>query len=77
MAAGIPLRSSSGQRHSDSSDTGQYVEGMLVQHDAYGKGRITEVHGYGAMRTIKIRFQAGGERSFRADKAKLTIVRSS
>ena len=48
---------------------------MLVQHDAYGKGRITEVRGYGEMLTVKIRFHTGGERSFRADRAKLTIVR--
>ena len=70
IEAGISPRQSSSP-----VDTGPYVEGMLVQHDAYGKGRITEVHGYGAMRTVKIRFQTAGERSFRVDKAKLTIVR--
>ena len=76
MEAGIPLRSSA-SRHAGTAEAGQFVEGMLVQHDAYGKGRITEVRGYGAMRTVKIRFQTAGERSFRADKAKLTIVRGN
>jgi DNA helicase II / ATP-dependent DNA helicase PcrA len=76
MEAGIPLRPSAA-RHTGAADMGQFVEGMLVQHDAYGKGRITEVRGFGAMRTVKIRFQTAGERSFRADKAKLTIVRGS
>ncbi len=55
---------------------GAYREGMLVQHEEYGLGRITEVSGYGAMQKIKIRFQVGGERSFRVDMAKLTIVRN-
>ena len=73
MEAGIPLRTAADRGSTGTTDT--YVEGMLVQHDAYGKGRITEVHGYGAMRTVKIRFQTAGERSFRLDKAKLTIVR--
>src|SRR5262249_36184525 len=52
-----------------------YREGMLVQHATYGLGRITDVHGYGPMRTVKIRFQVGGERSFRVNMAKLTVVR--
>ena len=54
---------------------GTYREGMLVQHNTYGLGRITDVHGYGTMKTVKIRFQVGGERSFRANMAKLTIIR--
>jgi DNA helicase II / ATP-dependent DNA helicase PcrA len=57
------------------SDGDDYREGMLVQHATYGLGRITDVHGYGPMRTVKIRFQVGGERSFRVNMAKLTIVR--
>jgi DNA helicase-2/ATP-dependent DNA helicase PcrA len=56
-------------------DGDDYREGMLVQHATYGLGRITDVHGYGPMRTVKIRFQVGGERSFRVNVAKLTIVR--
>jgi DNA helicase-2/ATP-dependent DNA helicase PcrA len=51
-----------------------YTEGMLVRHDTYGVGRITEVSGYGALRKIKIRFKTHGEKTFVADKAKLTLV---
>jgi DNA helicase-2/ATP-dependent DNA helicase PcrA len=70
--AGIPVRSSTPRNETEDR---RYAPGMLVQHDAYGKGRITEVRGYGEMLTVKIRFHTGGERSFRADRAKLTIVR--
>jgi DNA helicase-2/ATP-dependent DNA helicase PcrA len=53
-----------------------YAEGMLVRHETYGMGRITEVSGYGALRKVKIRFGAHGERTFVASKAKLEIVRA-
>jgi DNA helicase-2/ATP-dependent DNA helicase PcrA len=55
---------------------GNYSEGLVVKHPAYGKGIITEVSGYGAMRRLKIRFQTAGERSFIADKVQLEIVRN-
>jgi DNA helicase-2/ATP-dependent DNA helicase PcrA len=51
-----------------------YVEGMLVRHDTYGHGKVTEVSGSGALRKVKIRFSAAGERTFLAAKAKLAIV---
>jgi DNA helicase-2/ATP-dependent DNA helicase PcrA len=76
LEAGIPLRARR-ETAGQSSDAQQFAEGMLVRHDAYGTGRITQVSGYGAMRTVKIRFGSGGERAFRVDKAKLTIVRKS
>jgi DNA helicase II / ATP-dependent DNA helicase PcrA len=53
----------------------RYAEGMLVRHDSYGVGRITQVSGYGALRKLKIRFSAHGEKTFIADKVKLEIVR--
>jgi DNA helicase-2/ATP-dependent DNA helicase PcrA len=56
---------------------GGYAEGMLVRHDTYGQGRVTEVSGYGAMRKIKIRFSSHGEKTFVADKVKLAIVRKA
>ncbi len=56
------------------ADTNEYEEGMLVRHDAYGVGKVTSVSGYGAMRTVKVRFPTAGERAFRVDKAKLEIV---
>jgi DNA helicase-2/ATP-dependent DNA helicase PcrA len=52
-----------------------YAEGMLVRHPNYGTGRIIEVSGYGALRKVKIRFSAAGERSFIADKVTLEVVR--
>ena len=54
-----------------------YTEGMLVRHDTYGVGRITSVSGYGAMRRVKIRFSAAGERTFVAGKAKLEILQQA
>jgi DNA helicase-2/ATP-dependent DNA helicase PcrA len=74
--AGIPLRSrptdDNGTVHGDHD----FAEGMLVKHDAYGTGRVVGVDGYGAKRTVTIRFPTAGERSFRVEKAKLTIVRT-
>jgi DNA helicase-2/ATP-dependent DNA helicase PcrA len=59
-----------------SADAGdELAEGVLVRHDTYGLGRVTQVSGYGTMKTVKIRFRVGGERSFRVDKAKLTVVK--
>ena len=52
-----------------------YAEGMLVRHPNYGTGRIIEVSGYGALRKVKIRFSAAGERSFIADKVTFEVVR--
>jgi DNA helicase-2/ATP-dependent DNA helicase PcrA len=54
-----------------------YSEGMLVRHDSYGVGRVTELSGYGAMRRVKVRFSAYGEKTFVMDKVKLAIVRST
>lgn len=53
---------------------GEYVVGMLVRHDNYGNGRVTDVSGYGALRKVKVRFSTAGERTFLVEKAKLTIV---
>jgi DNA helicase-2/ATP-dependent DNA helicase PcrA len=52
-----------------------YEEGMVVEHDRYGVGRITAISGHGALRKLKIRFSTSGERTFVADKAKLVIVK--
>jgi DNA helicase-2/ATP-dependent DNA helicase PcrA len=50
-----------------------YEVGVLVHHDVYGVGRITDVSGQGVLRKLKIRFSTG-ERKFLAAKAKLAIV---
>src|SRR5262249_12780312 len=52
-----------------------FTVGMLVRHDEYGMGRITLVTGQGTQRKIKVRFRRAGERTFLADKAKLTVVK--
>jgi DNA helicase-2/ATP-dependent DNA helicase PcrA len=70
--AGIPLRSPKAEVSADGSK--EYAEGMLVKHDSYGTGKVTEVSGYGALRKIKVRFASAGERTFLAAKAKLAIV---
>ena len=57
----------------DETSTGLAV-GVLVQHDEYGLGQVTDVGGYGALRRVKIRFPGAGEKTFVADKVKLKIV---
>lgn len=51
-----------------------YEVGMMVRHNEYGVGKVTEVSGYGALRKVRVRFAAHGERAFIADKAKLAVV---
>jgi DNA helicase-2/ATP-dependent DNA helicase PcrA len=64
-----------GEPTSDGGPGGNYVEGMLVRHETYGTGRVTEVSGYGALRKVKVRFASAGERTFLTEKAKLAMVR--
>ena len=47
---------------------------MVVQHEEYGIGTITDVSGFGAMRQVKIRFPTAGEKKFVADKVKLRVI---
>jgi DNA helicase-2/ATP-dependent DNA helicase PcrA len=54
-----------------------YAEGMVVRHDVYGQGRVTEVSGYGALGRIKVRFGGHGEKTFVAAKARLAVVRNA
>src|SRR4029077_8634623 len=51
-----------------------YAEGMLVRHELYGQGRVTQVSGYGVIRKIKVRFSSHGEKTFVVEKAKFVIV---
>ncbi len=57
----------------DAPETGLAV-GLLVQHEEYGVGTVTDVSGFGALRKVKIRFPAHGEKTFVANKVKLKIV---
>ena len=73
--AGVTVRRDSSTDLPPTDDSGQdIVKGAMVRHDAYGTGRVIDVQGFGKMRTVKIRFPEAGERSFRVEKAKLTIV---
>jgi DNA helicase-2/ATP-dependent DNA helicase PcrA len=40
----------------------------------YGRGQITGVIGEGYMRRLRIRFAKHGEKTFVADKVKLTVI---
>jgi DNA helicase-2/ATP-dependent DNA helicase PcrA len=53
---------------------GDYAAGQVVQHDEYGIGQVIDVSGYGALRKLKVRFAAAGERTFVADKVKLKVI---
>jgi DNA helicase-2/ATP-dependent DNA helicase PcrA len=55
---------------------GAYVKGMMVRHEKYGMGRVTDVSGYGMSRKIRVRFPASGERTFLTARAKFAIVRA-
>ncbi len=57
------------------STDGEYVNGQVVQHDEYGIGQITDVSGYGALKRVKVRFPAAGEKTFVANKVKMKIVK--
>ncbi|MFO0847945.1 MAG: UvrD-helicase domain-containing protein [Gemmataceae bacterium] len=52
-----------------------YAVGVVVQHDEYGIGQISDVSGFGALRKLKIRFAAAGEKTFVADRVKLKVVK--
>jgi DNA helicase-2/ATP-dependent DNA helicase PcrA len=51
-----------------------YAEGMVVRHATYGRGRVVELSGHGAMRRVKVRFATAGVRTFIAEKAQLEIM---
>lgn len=57
------------------TDTG-LAKGMLVQHDEYGVGQVTDVSGFGSQRRVKLRFPGHGEKTFLMDhvRAKLKVV---
>jgi DNA helicase-2/ATP-dependent DNA helicase PcrA len=75
--AGITPRKGSQREKSSESDGQGYAVGMLVRHEKYGVGRVTEVSGYSTSRKIKVRFPSEGEKTFIADKARLAIVRKN
>jgi DNA helicase-2/ATP-dependent DNA helicase PcrA len=71
--AGVILKADSTGKKDTAGD--DYAVDMIVEHETYGRGKITSVSGVGALRKVKIRFGAAGERTFLAQKAKLTIIK--
>lgn len=57
------------------SNPDEFVVGQLVQHDEYGIGTVSQVDGVGALRKVKVRFGAMGEKTFVADKVKMRVVK--
>jgi DNA helicase-2/ATP-dependent DNA helicase PcrA len=54
-------QSAPGMAHSP--DTGLAL-GMVVQHEEYGIGTVTDLSGFGSQRRVKLRFPAHGEKTF-------------
>jgi DNA helicase-2/ATP-dependent DNA helicase PcrA len=56
-------------------DTG-LAKGMVVQHEEYGIGSVTDISGFGSQRRVKIRFPGHGEKTFLVDhvRGKLKAV---
>ena len=66
----IPLAVPPRQREND-----PYSVGTMVRHATYGVGRSNRpAWGYGATRTIKVRFQTRGEQTFRINHVKLEVI---
>ncbi|MFO0925963.1 MAG: UvrD-helicase domain-containing protein [Gemmataceae bacterium] len=51
-----------------------YIVGMLVRHQTYGVGKVIELTGFGATRTVKVRFPTQGVVPFRVAQAKLQVI---
>ena len=59
--------------HDSKSADGLSV-GVVVDHASYGRGKVLDLSGFGAMRRVRIRFARHGEKVFVVDKVKLTII---
>jgi DNA helicase-2/ATP-dependent DNA helicase PcrA len=55
-------------------DENGYAIGMIVEHNMYGRGKITDLSGVGPMRRLKIKFGRHGEKTFVVDKVKLMVI---
>ena len=49
--------------------------GTQVRHASYGEGQVIRLSGFGATRTVTIRFRTEGEKSFRISHVKLEVLR--
>ncbi len=52
-----------------------FAEGMTVNHENYGDGKVISISGVGAKQKVKVRFSSVGERTFIAQLARLKIIR--
>lgn len=68
------MRATKSRTVDEQEDASDFALGMLVRHEEYGLGKITEVRGSGFLRRVRVRFGSAGERTFVADKAKLAIL---
>src|SRR5262249_8124412 len=55
-------------------DARGFAVGVLVQHDEYGVGKITDISGFGATRQMRVMFPKSGERTFRVAQANLKVI---
>jgi DNA helicase-2/ATP-dependent DNA helicase PcrA len=63
----------------DDPDTGRpgpdgLAVGVIVDHASYGRGKVLDLSGHGALRRARIRFARHGEKVFVVQKAQLTVV---
>lgn len=76
-ATGLPNRPQSVKPIAPAVSNGTnvgYEVGQVVQHEQYGIGQISDVSGFGALKKIKVKFPAAGEKTFVADKVKLKVA---
>ncbi len=48
--------------------------GARVKHASYGEGQVVRLSGFGATRTVTIRFRTEGELTFRVNHVRLTVL---
>lgn len=69
-----PAADDFGQAETPRVDSNGLSVGAIVDHASYGRGKILDLSGQGALRRARIRFARHGERVFVIEKAKLTVV---
>jgi DNA helicase II / ATP-dependent DNA helicase PcrA len=72
---GLPRKMEPFKPSIGAGDSSEFMVGAVVQHDEYGIGQITDLSGFGALRRVKVRFPAAGEKTFVADKVKMKVVK--
>jgi DNA helicase-2/ATP-dependent DNA helicase PcrA len=52
-------------------------EGVVVEHNIYGKGKVMELSGSGSLRKVRIRFPKFGDKLFILEKASIKVLGAS